>query len=226
MIEKGDIQKLVLDRKKSTLKAHFNDMFFINNLRYSGEIRKNEILLWYSSHWLRGGYPIFHLRFDSDNKLIGIKTELNPFGKLLRKIIPVIIGIFAFLPIIGNGFSQGWLGSVFILLVAYVLFIIMRRATRLEKKIMTDELKETIENIEREKFPEKFAGLPIQEPPKENEWTLKKIITRIIFYPFCLGIIYLCFTGFIPNGQFLHGIFGIAVCGAYLYSDLYAIFKK
>ncbi len=86
MIEKKDIQKLVLERKKSTLRTHFNDMFFVNNLRYSGEIRKNEILLWYSSHWLRGGYPIFHLAFDSENKLAGIKTELNPFGKLLNKI--------------------------------------------------------------------------------------------------------------------------------------------
>ncbi|MGX1930061.1 hypothetical protein [Flagellimonas sp. 2504JD4-2] len=50
MIEKKDIQKLVLDKKKSTLKAHFKDAFFINNLRYSREIRENEVLLWYSSY--------------------------------------------------------------------------------------------------------------------------------------------------------------------------------
>ncbi|MGX1930060.1 hypothetical protein [Flagellimonas sp. 2504JD4-2] len=102
----------------------------------------------------------------------------------------------------------------------------MRKVSRTEKKIMTDELKETIENIEKEKFPEKFIARLEKNIPKENEWTLKKIITRIFFYPFCMGIIYLCLTGFLPKGQYFYALFGTAVCGAYLYSDLSSIFKK
>ncbi len=226
MINKKDIEELVLERKKSNFKTHFKDMFFINNLRYSGEVRKKEILLWYSSHWLRGGYPIFYLQFDSENKLIGIKSELNPFGKVFDKVAIVVIGIFALLPILGNGFSNGWLGSIFILFVAFLLFLIMRKASKSEKKIMTEELKEKIENIERGKFPEKFIGKPEKEILKENEWTLKKILTRVFFYPISILIIYFCITEILPNGKATHALFGIGVCGLYLVADILNIFKK
>lgn len=226
MIKKEDIEKLVLEQKKSNLKTHFNDMFFISTIRYSGEIRKKEILLWCSSHWLRGGYPIFHLQFDSENNLVGIKSELNPFGKLFDKVAIILIGLFALLPIFGNGFSKGWLGSIFIILVAFVLFLIMRKATKSEKKIMTEELKESIENIEREKFPEKFVGKPKKDVPKENEWTLKKILTRVFFYPISVLIIYFCITEILPNGKATHALFGIGVCGLYLVADILNILKK
>lgn len=226
MIEKNDIEKLVLDRRKSSLRNHFNDMFFMNNVRYSGEIRENEILLWYSSFWLRGGYPIFHLQFDSESKLAGIKLETNPFGKLFDKIALILILVFATIPIIMSGLATGWIGSVFILFVAFILFLIMRKAAKSEKKIMTEELKEIIERIEREKFPEKFAGYGLKEKPIENEWTIKKIFTRIFIYPICVGFIYVCAALLIPNGQLGKGLGGIAICGAYLYSDIYAILKS
>lgn len=226
MINKEDIAELVLDRKKSNLKTHLKDMFFINNFRYSGEVRETEILLWYSSHWLRGGYPIFHLQFDSENKLVGIKLELNPFGKLFDKLAIIIIGIFTLIPILGNGFSKGWLGSIFILFVAFILFLIVRKVSKSEKKIMTEELKEKIENIEREKFPEKFIGKPEKEISNENEWSLKKILTRVFFYPISVLIIYFCITEILPNGKTTHALFGVGVCGLYLVADILNILKK
>ncbi|MEQ5790724.1 hypothetical protein J4E06_06655 [Muricauda sp. NFXS6] len=226
MIEKNDIEKLVLNRKKSSLRNHFNDMFFMNNIRYSGEIREKEILLWYSSFWLRGAYPIFHLNFDSDKKLVGLKLEKNPFGKLLDKIALFLVLVFASIPIIISGLAKGWVGAVFVLFVAFILFLIMRKAAKTEKKIMTEELKDTVERIEREKFPEKFAGYGLKEKPIENEWTIKKIFTRIFMYPICVGFIYVCAALLIPNGQLGKGICGIAICGAYLYSDIYAILKS
>ena len=91
---------------------------------------------------------------------------------------------------------------------------------------MTEELKDTVERIEREKFPEKFAGYGLKEKPIENEWTIKKIFTRIFMYPICVGFIYVCAALLIPNGQLGKGICGIAICGAYLYSDIYAILKR
>ncbi len=226
MIEKTDIEELVLENKKSTLGTHFNDAFFYNTLKYSGEIRKNEILLWTSSYWLRGGYPIFHLKFDSENRLKGISTELNPFGKFINLLTFVALGLFAILPLFGNELKEGLALSLFILVTALFLFLIMRRATNHEKKIMTEELKVAIENIERKKYPEKFKNLPRQEKPEENEWTLKKILTRIIFYPVCIVIIYFCLTEILPNGKAIHGLFGIGVCGAYLVADILNILKK
>ena len=201
-------------------------MFMINSLRYSGEIREKEILLWYSSRWLRGGYPIFYLKFDPDNKLIGIKTELNPFGKFLKKIDFGVIAIFTILPIIGYGFTKGWLVSVFVLFVALVLAIIMQKASQFEKKIMTEELKETIEEIERARFPEKFVGSKERKVSRENEWTLKKITTRVFLYPISILIIYFCITQLLPNGKLPHALFGIVVCGLYLIADVLNILKE
>ena len=226
MIEKTDIEELVLENKKSTLSTHFNDALFYNTLKYSGEIKKDEILIWTSSFWLRGGYPIFHLKFDTENHLKGISTELNPFGKFVNLFMLVAFGFFALLPVFGNGLREGLALSSFVLIIAIFVFLILRKATNHEKKIMTDELKETIENIERKKYPEKFINIPKQEKPKENEWTVKKIITRIIFYPVCIMIIYFCLTEILPNGKAIHGLFGIGVCGAYLVADILNIMKK
>ncbi len=226
MIEKTDIEELVLENKKSTLGTHFYDAFFYNTLKYSGEIRKNEILLWTSSFWLRGGYPVFNLKFDSKNQLKGISTELNPFGKFIKLFMFIALGFFAILPLFGNGLKEGLALSLFILVTALFLFLIMRKAKIHEEKIVTEELKETIENIERKKYPEKFKNRPKQEKPKENEWTLKKILTRIIFYPLCIVIIYFCLKEILPNGKAIHGLFGIGVCGAYLVADILNMIKK
>ncbi|UII74455.1 hypothetical protein LV716_09265 [Flagellimonas sp. HMM57] len=223
MIEKKDVEKLVLEDKSSTLGTHFRDAFFYNTLKYSGEIRKNEILLWTSSYWLRGGYPIFHLKFNSENKLKGISTVLNPFGKLINKLAIVTTSVFTLIPIVGYGFIDGWKLSVFVLFTAFVLFIILRKVSISEKTIITEELRDVIETLEREKYPEKFKQ---QEKPKKKEWTLKKTLTRLIFYPVCIVIIYFCLTEILPNGKPTHALFGIGICGAYLIADILNILKK
>ena len=225
-MNKSDIEELILEKKKSTLGTHFNDAFFYNTLKYSGEIRKNEILLWTSSYWLRGGYPIFRLKFDSENQLNRISTELNPFGKLIDKLTIIAICTFTMLPIIGYGFNDGWKLGALVIFIVIVLFLILKKASKSEKKIMTEELREVIENLEREKYPEKFQDRPKPEKPKEKEWTLKKVITRLIFYPISIIIIYFCLTEILPNGKAIHGLFGIGVCGLYLIADILNIMKK
>lgn len=216
----------MLDKKKSTLKAHFYDALFYNTTKYSGEIRETEVLLWSSSYWLRGAYPIFHLHFDKNNHLSRISTQSNPFGKIVFCFIILGTLLFALAPIIGYGFPEGLPLSIFVIIIGFFLFLIMRKVKKQETKIMTEELRESIEQIEREKFPEKFAGQTKKEILKENEWTVKKIFTRIILYPFTLLIIYISITGLILQGKIGKGIFGILICSAYLYSDLYAVFKK
>ena len=232
MVEKKDIEKLIIQNKKSNLKNHWNDAFFYNTIKYSGEIKPNELLIWRSSHFLRGAYPIFHLTFNQNNQLNGIKTQKNPYHKLLNKItigflIVLISGLF-----LTTDFKMAVIGIIGILVIGLLLRLVLGKAKKYETKLLTDELKEAIENIEQANNPE-LINTPKSESKTEKvkEWTFTKVLTRIILYPFCLFILYLCIQMFLnpdPNypRQKPLGIFGIIVVGGYLVADITIIVKN
>lgn len=232
MVEKKDIEKLIIQNKKSTLKNHWNDAFFYNTTKYSGEIKPNELLIWRSAHFLRGAYPIFHLTFNQDGELNGIKTEKNPYHKLLNKIS---IGFFIALALVllfTTEFKTAIIGIIGISVIGTLLHLIMSKAKKYETKILTDELKDAIENLERKKNPE-LINKPKTELKKEKvkEWTFTKILTRIILYPFCLFMLYLCFQMILnPDPNHMRqrplGIIGIVIIGGYLIVDLTIIVKN
>lgn len=227
MVEKKDIEELIIQRKKSTLKNHSLDALFYNVLRYSGEIREKEILIWRSAYFLRGAYPVFHLSFNKNDQLNGIRTEMNPFGKIVGKISILAVVAFSLTLLFWNDLTTGIFQVLFILSGAFILYLIMRKAEKEEKKRLTEELQNTIEEIERTKFPERFEGISKTKPePVEKVWTFKKILIRLVFYPFCILLIYVSATGLIPNGKGYLGLFGIAVSVLYLVADLSSIFKK
>jgi len=225
--EKKDIEKLIVQNKKSNLKNHWNDAFFYNTTKYSGEIKPNELLIWRSSHFLRGAYPIFHLTFDQNNKLNGIKKEKNPYHKLLNKItigflIVLISGLF-----LSTDLKMAVIGTIGISVIGLLLRLVLGKAKKYETKLLTDELKEAIENIEQANNP-----VQINKPKSESktekvsEWTFTKVLTRLLLYPFCLLILWFSITGFLPEGKTLHGIFGIVVALAYPIADILLIFGK
>ncbi|MEH1008374.1 hypothetical protein VDP25_11560 [Winogradskyella sp. ECml5-4] len=230
MVEKKDIEKLIIQNKKSTLKNHWNDVFFYNTTKYSGEIKPNELLIWRSAHFLRGAYPIFHLTFDQNAELNRIKTEKNPFHKLLNKIS---IGFFILLVLfllITTEFKTAIIGIIGISVIGTLLYLVMSKTKKYETKILTDELKEAIETIEREKNPE-LINKPKTELKKEKikEWTFTKILTRLLLYPFCLFILFFSITAFLPGAIFKSntlGVFGIIISLAYPVTDLIIIFRK
>src|SRR5690606_12836120 len=114
----------------------------------------NELLIWRSAHFLRGAYPIFHLTFDQNGKLNGIKTEKNPFHKLLNKIS---IGFFIVLVLVllfTTEFKTALIGIIGISVIGTLLHLVMSKAKKYETKNLTDELKEAIGNIERANNPE------------------------------------------------------------------------
>ena len=227
MVEKEEIQELIVQIKKSSLKNHTLDSLLYNTEKYSGEIREKEILIWRSAYFLRGVYPIFYLSFDNNDKLNGLRTEMNPFGKLVGKLTILVFMIFSISMLFWNELWTGFFQTLFMLTGGFLLYLIMRKAEKEEKKILTEELKTTIEEIEREKFPERFKNTPKpKQEQKINQWTFKKTMIRFILYPFCVFIIYFSATGLIPSGKGFLGFFGIGISLAYLYADLYAIFKK
>ena len=167
MVEKKDIEKLIVQNKKSNLKNHWNDAFFYNTIKYSGEIKPNELLIWRSSHFLRGAYPIFHLTFDRNNKLNGIKTEKNPYHKLLNKItigflIVLISGLF-----LTADLKMSVIETIGISVIGLLLRLVLGKAKKYETKLLTDELKEAIENIEQANNPE-LINTPKSELKKEK----------------------------------------------------------
>ena len=232
MVEKKDIEKLIIQNKKSTLKNHWNDAFFYNTTKYSGEIKQNELLIWRSAHFLRGAYPIFHLTFDQNGELNGIKTEKNPYHKLLNKIS---IGFFIVLVLVllfTTEFKTALIGIIGISVIGTLLHLVMSKAKKYETKNLTDELKEAIGNIERANNPE-LVNQPNADLKKEKvkEWSFTKILTRIILYPFCVFILYLCIQ-MILNPDPYHprqrplGVFGIIVVGGYLVADITIILRN
>ncbi|WP_347922720.1 hypothetical protein [Pontimicrobium sp. SW4] len=227
MVEKKDIEKLIVQNKKSTLKNHWNDAFFYNTTKYSGEIKSNELLIWRSAHFLRGVYPVFHLTFHQNGKLSGIKTKKNPYHQLLIKIS---IGVFILLTLfllITTEFKTAIIGIIGISVIGTLLHLIMSKSKKYETKILTDELKEAIENIEQVNNP-KFINKQKAESKKEKvkEWTFTKILTRLLLYPFCLLILWFSITGFLPQGKTLYGIFGITVALAHPIADILLVIGK
>ncbi|MCK8520416.1 hypothetical protein M0D21_02490 [Aquimarina sp. D1M17] len=227
MAGKKDIEKLIIQNKKSNLKNHWNDAFFYNTTKYSGEIKQNEILIWRSSRFLRSVYPVYHLTFDQQAKLSGIRTEKNPYHKFLNK---VTIG-FIILLILGLIFTTNFkvviIGLIVIAVIGTLLYLFTVKVRNYETSLLTEELKETIENIERSNNP-KIETKPKQKfnGEKVKEWTFAKIITRLLLYPFCLVIIYFSIVGLIQNGQLIRGIFGIVIALAYPIADILLIFGK
>ena len=216
-----DIEKLIIQHKKSNLKNHWNDSFFYNTTKYSGELKPNEILLWRSTHFLRGAYPIFHISFDQNDKLNGIRKEKNPYHKFLNKSS---IGFFSAILIfmfITTELKFAILMTCGMALVGFLLNIVLNKSRNYEIEQITDELKQTIKNIERNKNPE-LINEPITKTETEptKEWTFGKILTRLIIYPFCGLIVYFSITGIIPSGKGLLGIFGIVIGIGYPIVDL------
>ena len=63
----------------------------------------------------------------------------------------------------------------------------------------------------------------------EKEWTLKKIIVRLIMYPFCIFLIVLGVNMFFKPINYKTqsaGIGAIVIASVYLYSDLLIITKR
>ena len=73
--------------------------------------------------------------------------------------------------------------------------------------------------------------IPVQERLErpEKEWTFKKVIIRLLAYPFCLFLIglgiYMIFNPVNSKSQGA-GIGAITIAGIYLYSDLKMIMKN
>lgn len=227
MITKKEIEKLIIRRKKSDLKNHFYTMLDYNSATYSGDIRNNEILLWKSTSFMRGNYPVFCLTFDTNENLKEISTQTNPFDKITGLIfksvsILIIVSVFIF-----SDFEPALLQAMVIIVMLLLLSLLLKKITKYETSLLVIELKEIIKNIENSKnSTKKSKESNIENNTEPKEKTISKTLTRLFAYPFCLFIIYISIVEFIPTGKLKIGIFGIIIPLAYLISDIKIVSGK
>lgn len=225
MVDKEDIEKLIIQNKKSNLINHFKDSQSYNTTKYSGEIRNNEILIWRSAYFIRGVYPIFHLTFDENNKLKEIKMEKNPFNIFLDRVTIAVLIILIVTVFISTNLITTVFAILALTLIGFLMRLLLSKSKIFETKILIKELKTTIDSLEglNNSKQKKDQNL---ENEKVNEWSFSKIMSRILIYPFCVILIWLALTLMIPAGKIIEGIFAIIVGLAYPISDLLLIINK
>ena len=175
------------------------------------------------NYWVGTFYPIFKISFYPNNEIKDIKTELSLNGKLWSVILGILISsIFLFemiIPMIED-YKYLVLSDFMVLVVygflAFGLYWVLNNIYKNERQYLLNDLKiaigiETNENIER-----------IENEKKE--WTLKKTITRLFLYPFSLFILILSIITLLQGN--LKGLFGTAICTAYLYADIKILLEK
>lgn len=226
MIERNDIEKLIVQHKKSNLINHWKDALFLNTFKYSGEIKPDEILLWRPTHFLRGAYPVFHISFDLNGKLKGIRIEKNPYHKFLNKFFIALFAIILTIIFLTIEFRLAVIMTCGMAFIGFLLNIVLNKSKKFERKQITDELQQTIENIEREKHPELVINRKQSpEPELKKEWTFSKILTRLVAYPFCGLVVYFSITSLIPSGEHRLGIAGVVIGLIYPMVDLLIAFR-
>ena len=220
---KEKIDKLITLEKENNLINHILTSLF-NKGDTIAEKNENEYTIWTSNYWVGTFYPIFKISFNENGEILKIKPELSLNGKLWRIIFGgLLLSFFVFLliiPIVENfrnfDFTTLLILGIFSFL-GYGFIWVFKRIYDNETKYLLNELKIVVgldskENIEKNEN-------------EKNEWTFKKVVSRIFIYPFAIFIIIISIYG-IYKGTYIRGIFGISIALAYLFSDIKIIRKK
>lgn len=212
-VTKKDVEKLIEVRKENSFFNHFWNVL-IYDFRPKGEIRSNEIKVWRQNMWNMTFYPVFTFEFNTNNHLTNIKDEINPIGKTFIGIL--LIG-FVYLISPNNLSDFDFVDHLpfvaFILIFASIIFLVVRMVYRFEKQNQLEQIFEILD-------------IEVEEKKPEKEWNLKKIITRLLLYPFCIGLLFLAIFYLFPNGKVFMGIGSLAFAGMYLYSDIKILITK
>ncbi len=204
---KKDVEKLIEVKKESSFFNHFWNVL-IYDFRAKGEIGRNQIKVWRQNMWNMTFYPIFTFKFNSNNNLTDINDEVNPIGKTFIGIL--LIG-FLYLIFPKNLADFDLLNHLaFVILItifASLIFLVARMVYRFEKQNQLEQIFEILD-------------IEVEEKKPEKEWTFKKIITRLLIYPFCIGLIIFAMFYLFPNGKVIMGFASLAFAGMYLYADI------
>lgn len=229
-LTKSDIQKLIQSQKENTFLNHF--IYSIKtDFKIQGCIQKHKIKVWKKTRLTGSFYPVFSFEFDSENTLVKVTDELNPFAKFSLLPFP----LFFFFPMLKTAFTDFYLKKFVVcitifLILTFACYLLSRKIYSYNKKDLLTDLYQPINITTKKKKLINQGRSKIldseTEEKQEKEWSTSKILTRLVTYPFCLALILFAIFGMIPDGKFFSAIPMLAIVGAYLYSDLKIIFKQ
>ncbi len=214
-VTKKQVEKIIELRNESTFLNHLWNVIS-RDFRTKGEIGQNEIRVWRQNMWNMSFYPIFTFRFDDNKKLFKISNELNPIGKTIIALMAIGF-LYLIFPkkLTDFAFDVNWQGLTIIAVFILLLVLVARKIYSVEKNNQLEQI---------------FVFLEIGKEKKtvEKEWTLKSTFFRLFSYPFSLFVISICMWQLFENGinSIMMTLFGIGVCGLYLYSDIKMIMKN
>ena len=214
-VTKKDVEKLIELRKKDTFLNHLWNIFS-RDMRAKGEINRNEIKVWSQNMWNLTFYSIFTFEFNANNHLTNITDKMNPVGKTLIGIASLwfLYLIFPNNPTEFNPIDK-WQWITIIAVFVFLVVWVSRKIYKMERKNQLEEIYEILD-------------IEIEEKTPENEWSLKNILIRLFTYPFAIFVIAICVWSLFSNGikSIFLTLFGIGICGMYLYSDVRMIIKN
>ena len=214
-ITKKDVEKLIEIEKENSFLNHLWNIFS-RDMRAKGEIKLNEIKLWNQNVWNMTFYPIFTFEFNSKNHLTNITDKMNPVGKAIIGIATIwfLYLIFPKKPTEFNLFDN-WKWITLITIFVLLGVIVSRKIYKIERKNQLEEIYEILD-------------IEINEKVPENEWSMKNILIRLFTYPFSIFVIAICVWSLFEEGlkSIFMTIFGIGICGMYLYSDIKMIMNN
>jgi hypothetical protein len=212
-VTKKDVEKLIEVRKENSFFNHFWNVLAYD-FRAKGEIGRNEIKVWRQNMWNMTFYPIFTFEFNANSHLTNIKDEINPIGKTVIGIM--LIG-FLYLIFPKNLSDFDLIDhlpfAIFIIIFASLIVLVTRMVYRFEKQNQLEQIFEILD-------------IEVEEKKPEKEWTFKRIITRLLLYPFCIGLLLFAIFYLFPNGKVFMGIGSLVFAGMYLYSDIKILIGK
>ena len=96
MSDQNRLKKIIKIKKKSNFLNHLMSFLFYGSSSWFGEIDQQKIKLW-QPRFTGIFYTVFSLEFDSKGKLIKIKDNLNPAGKIIF-ILSFLLLFYGILP--------------------------------------------------------------------------------------------------------------------------------
>jgi len=214
-INKKEVEKLIELRKENTFLNHLWNVFS-RDIRAKGEIKRNEIIVWNQNMWNMTFYPIFTFEFNANNHLINITDTINPVGKTIIAIATLWF-LYLIFPNNPNEFNpiDNWQWITIVAVIVCLVVWVSRKIYKMERKNQLEEIYEILD-------------IEIEEKILEKEWSLKNILIRLFTYPFAIFVITICVWSLFANGikSIFLTLFGIGICGMYLYSDIRMIIKN
>jgi hypothetical protein len=214
-VTKKDVEKLIELREENTFLNHLWNVFS-RDFRAKGEIKRNEIEVWNQNMWNMTFYPIFTFEFNSNNHLINITDKINPIGKLIIGIASLWF-LYLIFPNNLTEFNpiENWQSITIVAVFVFLVVWIARKIYRMERKNQLDQIYEILD-------------IEVEQKVPANEWSLKNILIRLFTYPFAIFVITVCVWSLFSNGikSIAQALFGIGICGMYLYSDFKIIINN